>query len=233
MASRLLWKWSGFANRWIDNGYWNFVSYNGCGRFECFTVFLRYSSPYIPMYSLLKLCKGTGIVLMGSAGCPYTVSVDNIPVELGNPPSGALFSDTTSLSASIHTISLFPQPSQGQSLNLTGVQVIAPATSKYVTTVFAPKVSYRLCYLRPSLTLIDNQDITRVAYQGTWINSTNPQIPNATSPQPYFMTNGAGASASLNFRGRAVSVSGATDSGSGIYQVVRKRGAVFSWFTID
>lgn len=66
-----------------------------------------------------------------------------------------------------------------------------------------------------------------MAYAGTWLNTTNSQIPNATNPQPYLLTNEAGASASLNFRGRAVSVNGATDDGSGTYQVVREAYAVF------
>ena len=146
--------------------------------------------------------------------------MDGSPVASGNPSSGTLYS--TSLSDDLHTVVLSPQPtSVGQGLNFTGAKLISPASSecaRFALPFFSLLQSDS--HPRPSQTFIDNQDSTTMIYHGSWFNNTNAQIPNATDPQQYFQTNQSGASASVNFRGRAVSVNGECNNGFGVYQVV-------------
>lgn len=73
----------------------------------------------------------------------------------------------------------------------------------------------------PGTLTYDNQNTTAITYTGNWTpDKVVSGVPSSSSSAPFHTTSDFGASASLNFCGRAVAVYGSTTFGHGQYSVV-------------
>lgn len=59
-----------------------------------------------------------------------------------------------------------------------------------------------------------------ITYEGNWTTRTDSKVPTSDNPAPYFQTSSSGASASMNFTGRAVEIRGISNWGWWQYLVV-------------
>ena len=156
-------------------------------------------------------CTGNGVILRGTSNCTYTVTLDNNIVPASNSTSSSSISNvlfsSTSLSPGLHQVTLTAQPSASdQILSFSGGLVLSVANGTLST---------------PTTDTYDNQN-TSISYSGTWqANKTASGIPSAQSELPFHTTSEQGASAHLNFAGRAVAVYGSTTFGHGLYTIVR------------
>ncbi|KAL5495043.1 hypothetical protein ACEPAI_505 [Sanghuangporus weigelae] len=139
---------------------------------------------------------GVGVSLFGKANCSYDVVLDGSLASMStSPPLGTLYTGSN-LDSTVHNITLVPHPtSSDQTLNFTGAQLVAPASSS------------------PTPERIDNQNTSVISYSGSWTVHNAHQIPSPDHPAPYFQTDKSGSSASLNFSGRAVAVRGESNLG--------------------
>lgn len=68
---------------------------------------------------------------------------------------------------------------------------------------------------------IDNQDNTKLQYEGTWMTQRDAQIPNRASPKPYRETSMYRSNVSLTFnQAIAIAINGPRNWGHWVYNVV-------------
>ncbi|KAL5534029.1 hypothetical protein ACEPAG_489 [Sanghuangporus baumii] len=148
---------------------------------------------------------GTGVVLYGLTNSSYDVVFDGNLVPNTSLNQGVFFS-VSDVEPGTHNVSLIAKPDgedQILSFNRALVNSVMNTTSATPTTL-----------------TIDNQNTSAISYTGDWTPSKIvSDVPSSGSPTPFHSTTASGASAALNFTGRAVALYGSSTTDHGPYSV--------------
>ncbi|KAJ3486282.1 hypothetical protein NLI96_g4351 [Meripilus lineatus] len=161
-----------------------------------------------PGASVTMTFHGTAIYLYGNATCTYEVTVDSqtYPQQIPTSDTVLLYSQT-GLNPGKHSFNLTAHPDGNGAQSL--------FFDYAVFTDVIPGANAALIPLQ-----IDNQDNTKLQYEGTWMTQRDAQIPNRASPKPYRETSMYRSNVSLTFnQAIAIAINGPRNWGHWVYNV--------------
>ncbi|KAL5495045.1 hypothetical protein ACEPAI_507 [Sanghuangporus weigelae] len=159
----------------------------------------------LPEASVSLSFYGTGVVLYGLTNSSYDVVFDGSLVPNTSLSQGVFFS-VSDAEPGTHNVSLIAKPDgedQILSFNRALVNSVVNTTSP-----------------TPAALTVDNQNTSAIWYTGDWTTSkVVSDVPSSGTPTPFHSTTASGASAALNFTGRAVALYGSSTTNHGPYSV--------------
>lgn len=169
--------------------------------------------------SLSLLFYGRSVYLYGQANCTYDVLLDRI--HYPQLPHDGVLAAFPDIAAGQHNITIIPHAHSSER---------AFSFDKAIITLGSVSNDPGQGYV------YDNRN-SSIVYRGSWAQLTHNSTPSTTAPTSYHETKVGGSTASLEFKGEAVMITGALGREHWLYRVtldsVSSIYNASSWWTID